>query len=371
VSYCRKHGTEFTYEYTEEPSIAVLKRFKPDVVALTSITENYNQAKLYAQIVKRFDTNIRVIIGGAHISAVPNTLSSDMDIGVIGEGEQTFLDLYRNEFEPSSKIDGLVYWEKGTLKMTRDRELIEPLDTIPHPDRSIYPKSLPTQQYLFTSRGCTNRCVFCSSSRFWKKLRLFSSAYVAEEIFAVKQDFGVSHLNILDDTFLSSVKRAREISELVKDAGLTFFVNARANQVTEDTALILKRMNVTQVGIGFESNSEKILTYLQKGNTPADNQNAVNNLRKQGINVFGYFIRDIPGETREDLKATYKFIRKNKISYDMYHLIPLPGTPLYKGSENWDDCKVRVYRPLYWRVRGRLRQVKPLAAAYRRLKTKR
>lgn len=366
VSYCYEYEEAFEYKYVETVNGSVLKNLRPDIVALTTTTENYNLAKQYAYIIKRFNSKIKVVIGGVHISAVPNSLSRNMDIGVIGEGEATFLELLRNDFEPNPRIKGIAYWQNDVVYQTEARKLIEPLDLIPHPTREMYP--LNRDQYLFASRGCPYRCVFCFSSRFWKKLRFHSPGYVATEIQQIKQNFNISFLYIFDDTFILDVERVKQIKELVKPLGLTYSVSARANLVTKEVVKLLKEMGVVTVGIGFESNSPKILKYLQKGNTVKDNQRAVDILRKYKIRVFGSFIRDIPVETKEDLKATYNFIHRNKLPYVMYRLMRYPGTPIYDGSEDWDSYKIYYYESRIKKMRRCLSKIKPLKLMYNYLK---
>jgi radical SAM superfamily enzyme YgiQ (UPF0313 family) len=333
---------------------------------MTSITENYNLAQFYAHLIKKTNFKIKVIIGGVHISAVPHSLSRNIDIGVIGEGEQTFLELLKSDFEPNDRIKGIVYWRNNVLHKTEDRNLIEPLDLIPHPKRDMF-GSEQREQYLFTSRGCPYRCAFCFSSRFWKKVRFHSAEYVAEEIHQIKM-FKVSHLTIYDDLFILDVERVRRIKDLVKDLGLTYSIAARANLITEEVATILKDMRVIAVGIGFESNSQRILDYLHKGNTVEDNQNAVNILRKHKIRINGSFIRNIPIETKKDLKLTYKFIHQNKILYDMYRLMKYPGTPIYDGCEDWDSAAVFQYEPKTVKIRRFLARIKPLEFAYHKVR---
>ncbi len=138
TSYCRKNGVEFEPCYVENLNEDVLRAFQPDVVALTSITENYCLAQHYADIVKHTNSRIKVVVGGVHISAVPQSLSPRMDVGVLGEGEQTFMELVKADFEPDDSIKGLIYWESNRLHQTEERPLIEPLDSIPHPDRSLF-----------------------------------------------------------------------------------------------------------------------------------------------------------------------------------------------------------------------------------------
>jgi len=363
VSYCLKHNEPFGHAYTERLNETILKTVQPDIIAMTCTTESYNQAKLYAYQTKKFNPNIKVVIGGVHITAAPDSLSEYMDIGVMGEGEQTFLELVRNNFETNDKIKGVVYWQNSVLHSTEERGLIEPLDLIPHPKRDMFGTE-KRQQYIFTSRGCPYRCAFCFSSRFWKKPRFHSAEYVAAEIRQIKQMFNPSFLYIYDDTFILDMNRVKEIKELVKGLGLTYSISARANLINEDVANVLKDMGVIAVGIGFESNSQNVLDYLQKGNTPKDNQRAVNILRKHKINVFGTFIRDTPVETKEDLKLTFDFIRRNHIRYTMYRLMRFPGTPIYDGCEDWDSFKLFKYDPITVKIKKFLGQIKPLKRAY-------
>ena len=343
VSFSRKNGLELDCVYNED--LSSLKRFSPDVVAFSCITENFNLCKKYAFQVKQFNPKTKVLLGGVHVSAVPESLTKDFDVGILGEGEQTFYELAKNNFEPNSKINGLYF----NGQKTSDRSLIEPLDFIPHPDRSIYPLGT-RNSYIFTSRGCSYSCKFCSSSRFWKKVRFHSPEYVAEELLQLKSS-GVKHVNIYDDSFLISLDRVKAICNLVKDYGLTYSVAARANQISDEALFVLKDMGVKIVGMGLESNSAKILQWLQKGNTPEDNQNAVDLLHKHGMPFSASFIRDTPVETEEDLKVTYDFIRRNHVSFDMYGLMAYPNTPLYTGSQDWDACRIRLYNQRSKRVK--------------------
>jgi radical SAM superfamily enzyme YgiQ (UPF0313 family) len=148
------------------------------------------------------------------------------------------------------------------------------------------------------------------------------------------------------------LERVKRIAELVKPLRMTYSIAARANMITDEVAQVLKDMGVTAVGMGLESNSQRILDFLEKGNTVEDNQNAVTILRKHELNVHCSFIRDVPTETRKDLKLTFKFIKDNKLSYDLYTLMRFPSTPLDDGSTDWSKCQVKYNVPFSKRVRN-------------------
>jgi anaerobic magnesium-protoporphyrin IX monomethyl ester cyclase len=371
-AYAHKYGEDFTSAYEEYLDQDILRKIKPDVVAMTCVTENYNRGQQYAQTIKQFNPKIKVVIGGIHISSVPESLNQNMDVGIIGEGEQTFLELLQNNFEPNNSINGLVYQDEKDLVQTSKRVLIEPLDNIPHPDRSIFwskPRTIiagASDFYMFSSRGCTNRCKFCSSSRFWEKLRLHSAKYVIEEISQLK-DLGAKNICFYDDTFLADLERAKEISEAVKNFGLTFHVTARANQITDESAKTLKKMNVIGVGMGLESQVAKSLLWLQKGNTPEMNQKAIDVLKTNGLRYAASFIKGIPNETQEEFKVTLDFIKQNNIPHDLYTLVKFPNTPLYEGSIDWDSCAMTNVFSLGVRVKKFFMRSQLIHKTYRKI----
>ena len=162
-----------------------IRRFKPDIVGITAVSQNYNYAIEYAKIAKKRKTP--VIIGGTHISVLPTTLTKDMDVAVIGEGEAAIKELFsvflkKKKFSPTElrKIKGLAFWDKRKVVQTEKRTPIIPMDVIPLPARDLM--KIEKCTHVFSSRGCPYRCVFCASSRFWNTTRIFSAKYVVNEI---------------------------------------------------------------------------------------------------------------------------------------------------------------------------------------------
>lgn len=361
TAYSRKMGIDFHAEAVSYLDRKILGDKQPDVVAFSCVTETYPFVQAYAVLVKRFNPKIKVMLGGVHISALPHTLPRYVDVGILGEGEQTFFELAQNHFNPHKDIDGVTYWNHDKLVQTKPRQLIEPLDLIPHPDRNLF--GVDHEPYIFTSRGCSYRCQFCYSSRFWQKVRLHSAEYVAAELNDLKQS-RAKHINVYDDTFLLSPQRVQKIYELTKHLGLTYTVAARANQITQDTAKLLSDFGVNSIGIGFESNSQRILDLMQKGNRTEDNQRAVDLLRQVGIRVSGSFITGYPSETEQDRQATQQFIQRNRIHATVHKLINYPGTPLYDGGNEWGNYQDIYVEPFTAQVRHRLAKIKPLRALY-------
>jgi len=321
-----------------------IKEFDPDIIGISSVSQNYNRAIEYARIAKKY--NLPVIVGGVHISALPSTLTIDMDVGVIGEGEETIIRLFnlfteRKHFDEKSlaEIKGIVFRRGGKIVVTEKRLPIEPLDTLPMPARDLF--EIQDSTYLFTSRGCPFKCAFCASCRFWGKIRFFSPEYVVNEIRFLVQTYKVKHISFLDDLFIANKARIKKILELLKKENLigkvNFACNARSNVVTNELVLLLKEMSITAIGMGFESGSPKTLKYLKGDNICVkDHITALTTLRKHEIEPHVSFIIGSPQESKEDVLETLAFIKKNRLfSFDLYVLTPFPGTPV------WDYAKAR------------------------------
>lgn len=317
--------------------------FEPDIIGISTVSQNYGKAIQYARLAKRY--NKIVICGGVHISMLPFSLDKDMDVGIIGEGEETICELVelyqkRKSLSPKDlqKMKGIVYWgDNGAIVIADKRELIH-LDDIPFPAREYFANGSNT--YMFTSRGCPYRCCFCASSRFWNKVRFFSAEYVVSEIQCLYEQYNVKRISFYDDLFPSNVERVRQIVTLLKQRDLLgkvdFTCAIRANRVNEEIISLLKKMGFISISIGLESGCEATLAYLKGNVSVRQNENAVKTIQKYNIPLRCSFVIGSPAETEEDIIETLDFIRRNQpMEFDVYVLTPFPGTPV------WDYAKSR------------------------------
>lgn len=362
ASYLRKYG-KFNnvniIEAGQSLSSELLREYNPDLVGISSVTQNFNIAKAIAAKIKK-ELDVAVIIGGHHITALPNNLTEYMDVAVLGEGEQTTLELVeayeKDELDKRklSKILGIAYRYRNKLMITPRRELIRPLDKIPFPARDLLHLDR-ANIYILTSRGCPYRCVFCSSSFFWQGIRFFSPSYVVKEIAEIIEKYNVKYVNIYDDLFTVNKKRLREIVRLIRKEKLgqkvEFGCLARANLVDNEVASLLKAMNVKTIALGLESGSDRILGYLKQGSvTVKQNENAVNILKKHKFKVSASFVIGSPTETKEETLQTLDFLKRSKLhSGETYVLLPFPGTEVWEYGKqtgqlndfmNWDDFEI-------------------------------
>jgi len=336
-----------------------IAEFKPDVVGISSVSMNYNIAKELAKVAKNH--SLPVIIGGYHISYVPDSMTDDMDVGVIGEGETTICELVelfirKGSFDVKElgKIDGLVYRDTGALRTTKARETIKVLDDIPLPARDVLENG--EMSYMFTSRGCPYRCAFCSSTRFWSTVRLFSAEYVFNEMKLLIETYHAKHIHFYDDLFIINKQRIKDIIRLLEEHGylgkVQFSGHGRANLIDEEMAMLLKKIGFKAVAMGLESANEDTLRYLKGGTvTVGDNRRALALIKKHGMRVHGSFIIGAPRETREQMMDTYNFIKNNDFDEVFVNLLtPLPGTPVWdyalsrglvSNDMDWDRLRLK------------------------------
>jgi len=322
-------------------TLSELLDFGPDLVGFSSVTENFSIAENLAKEVKS-RLSIPIFIGGVHISLLPQTLPEVFDFAVIGEGEETLLELInllwkegKFTYNKLKNIQGLCIRDKDKLILTPPRPFIKNLDTLPHIPRTQIDRSGII--HMVTSRGCCYKCSFCSTTNFWKTHRIHSANYVAEDLRHIMHNINPPHIKFFDDLFIINRNRIAKLSKIIKEEGLApeggYSCFVRANLLDEEMVKHLAEMNFLAVSFGVESASPAILAKLKPSSSLELSQRAIDLLYKYGIKISCSFILGTPGETEEDLEATFNFIVKNEekiLEIEVCPLVPLPGTEIWE-----------------------------------------
>lgn len=336
ASYLQRYYGNLDIKITSD--LEEIIRFKPDIIGITGYTQSFQIVKKMSKQLKN-ELDVPILIGGHHITTVPNCLPDSCDIGIMGEGEETMHQLLLNyekfgfSKESLKSVKGIVFKNKS-ITITEKRELIEPIDKIPFPDRDLFDLNTKTTQ-IMTSRGCPYRCCYCSSCIFWNKVRMFTPEYVVNEIELLINKYNINNIIIYDDVFILNKERVKKISELIEEKGIntraSFSIQARVNLISDDICQYLKKMNVTSVGFGFESGSDKILKSLKIDNiSVSTSKKAIKLCKKYGFSVFGPFIIGSPNETKKDILKSIEFFNQQPIDEsEVYVATPLPGTKLW------------------------------------------
>jgi len=313
---------------------------KPDVIGLSSVTESWEVTSYLAREFKE-KLGVPVMIGGQHVSALPHTLPPWADVGVIGEGEETIVELLDrvegDHLRLGGDIRGIVYRVDGETQVTQSRPMLV-MDSLPAP------ADVPTDRYrLSTVRGCPFACTHCVEYNFHAKVRQLSANRLCELIIAEHERSGQTELEFLDDLFFAFPRRVFELRDILKQRGLLrrfhfWKVSAVAHLLDDDIMLAAKDIGVVDMGMGLESASPRILRQFKGKNGTIQNiQHAIKLAERHQVPlgaapVFGY-----PGETLHDIDLTMDFFRRAEVHgfrrYGMWVCQPLPGSILWQRGE--------------------------------------
>lgn len=357
---------------TAEGACKEIMSHKPDVVGFTAVTISVHNAAAVARLIKNMDKNIITLLGGHHISAVPEDtmeLFEEFDIGVIGEAEETIIDLLdaiKNN-RSLKEVKGLMLRESDGLHFTGHRERIKNLDSLPLPAWDLLPqiakyycppvhtvKKLPATN-LVTSRGCPGKCLFCARTVYGNRGTYFSADRVMEMIKDLYYNYGIREIQFRDDNFTVFRKRLIELCHKLKEANLdlTWTCTGRVDTVTPDILKLMKDAGCWQIWYGIESGSQKILDLIKKGTTIEGISKAVKWTQDAGIKPCGFFIIGHPGETKETIQETIKFaVTVGIAECHASFMTPFPGSELYLtydkyGSFENDWRKLNGWIPVF------------------------
>ncbi len=339
----------------------IASKINPDIVGFTANTATINNALEYIKSIKNTMPNTLTVLGGPHSTFLPKeTLQSEkgLDVVVIGEGEETIVDMAQKyeENKKFTEIKGIAYKYDNKIKLNSPRPPISDLDALPFPARHLLPfKDYTGSGYaggIITSRGCIFSCNYCSSSRIMgKRFRTRSPANVADEIEELVEKYNVDNLAFLDDIFMLNKRRAFAIAnEIIRmNLDIKFVASSRANTVNKELLESLKNSGMNTLYCGIESGSQRVLNLMGKGITLKHAEDAIKIAKDVGIDIIASFIIGYPGETEDEIDQTINFSIKLDPDYSQYSILtPFPGTPIYYelkeqgllDTENWEKYNV-------------------------------
>ncbi len=329
-----------------------IKKYKPKIIGISLNLYSYQVALKLADKIKEFFSQIDIILGGPTPSSMPfKTINAcKADAVVIGEGEETFreiIDKYKKEKPLFKDVNGLVYKDRGKIVKNNPREFIRDINQIPFPayhlfpDLSIYKsraRKSPTAP-LLTSRGCPYQCVFCSKDVFKNVCRMRSPENVIREIDMLVKRYGVKQIDILDDNFTMNKKRTERILDLIAERNYDLIFNLQSGARIEnlDSGIIskMRRAKIWKVSIGIESGDCLILKQVKKRLDLNRALEIAHMIKKAGIELYGFFMIGLPGDTAESMQKTIDFaINMDPDIANFCITIPFPGTELYDRVKN-------------------------------------
>ncbi len=339
-----------------------IEALRPDYLGFSATTIGVTNAARIAERIKRALPGVVTILGGAHVSAIPErtlTACPSIDYGVVGEGEVSLFALL-DRLErgvPVGDVPGLAFRRDGAVVANPRAPYIDDLDALPRPAWDLladfphrfqpslfnYPRT-PVAT-LMTSRGCPFTCTFCDRSTSGRKGRLHSVETIAR-LCTELVERGARHIIFLDDLFTVRRQRVVELCEAILDAGLQFSwaCNSHPNLLDLPTLQLMQRAGCWQIAYGIESGSQRILDVVKREVRIPRMRETLRMTRAAGIRTKGYVMLGHPTEGLDSLAETEAFLRVVELDIcQITKFTPYPGTPAYPAihqhgafDEDWE-----------------------------------
>lgn len=331
----------------KEDLISKLKEFDPEFVGITFTTPLFNEAKELSNLIKEYSPKIKIVAGGVHPTILPEDVlkNTKIDIVVIGEGDYTLPEIVLSK--NLSKIKGIAYKKSSKTIITEKSLYIEDLDKLPYPawqlldvkkyqNPRIVAKKNPVGT-IETSRGCMFDCVYCNKSIFSRQFRVKSPRRVINELEYMLR-CGFKEIHVWDDNFATNLKRAKIICDGIIKRKLKLIwrleCGIRVDCVDNEFFKKLKEAGCYGVSFGFESGNQGILDEMNKGTTVEQAYNACSMAKQSGLEITGFFMFGLPGETEQTMKDTIEFAKKLGCDYSKVTIVvPFPSTRLFERLE--------------------------------------
>jgi len=328
------------YGFRKDVLQSVLEDFRPRIAGATAVTMTFDHAKQILKEVKTIDPDVLTVMGGPHVTfCAQQTLKTfpELDVIVLGEGEETLVDLTRTvqEAQNLDAVRGIAYRTGSEIKTTAKRSFIENLDLLPLPARHRLAlgryRALGMPISMTTSRGCPYQCIFCVGRKMvGARVRYHSAERVVTELESLA-NLNFRQINIADDLFTANQARCLAVCEeiLKRKLKINWTSFARVDTVSDALLSRMKAAGCTAVSFGIESANPEILKTVKKRITPRQVVDAVRMCRRAGIAPYASFILGLPGETTATLKETTDFaiqLQQEGLASGFHILAPFPGT---------------------------------------------
>lgn len=349
-AYLRGEGidvsmVDLTFERDARAAARRIREVRPDLVGVHTKTLTSRRAVEIA--VSAHELGSVTVAGGPDAASRPELyLSAGFDAVVPGEGERTLTDLAHRVAagRPFGDVPGVVTRHNGRTVRGPPRPLLRDLDALPLPawdlvDMEAYLSRWQRQTgerrtAVLTSRGCPFDCSWCSKPTFGRTFRQQSPERVLAELEALKSRYRVDYVRFCDDVFGISRSWLEQLLDgmLERRLDLRFECLARVDLLKPDLLERMRRAGLARVYVGVESGSQKMLDLMNRGTKLHQIERTAQALRDAGVRQFWFLMLGYPGETLEDIEATFQLFRRfSPEEYSVSIAVPIPGTRFYEA----------------------------------------
>lgn len=327
-----------------------------DVIGITGMVTEYQEVVKLAGISKECNLEAKIILGGPLATTHTNEAlsSSQADFVVIGEGEETIVELISaiENKQDFSSIKGIAYKDGEVIILNPPRGPIKNLDAISYPARYLLDMKRYTTHHfesfsvkvggkvrstnMVTSRGCPYDCTFCFTDVWGHKWRGRSPDNIIDEMVELNSNYGFNGFVFNDDTFVIDNERVRKFcNKLIdKKLGFSWYCNGRVNLMTKGLLEVMHAAGCRGIAYGIESGNQQILNSIKKGITLKQAREVVKWTKEADISTTGYFMLGILGDTRTTIEETISLARELDLNfYGFFITSPIIGTPMHSEAQ--------------------------------------
>lgn len=336
--------SHFEVEYREVADLRAAGTLPDDydLVAITSLSAQIFDAYAISDQYRR--RGIPVVMGGLHVTALPDEALEHCSAIVIGEGEPLWPRL-------------LADFERGAMQRVYRSEPAGAFDlrAAPVPRFDLLDPEKYNRITVQTSRGCPHKCEFCASSiLLTPRYKLKPVAKVIEEIHAIKRIWSSPFIEFADDNSFVSRDHYKQLLRTLIPEKLHWFAETDIRVAEDDELLGLMRdSGCRQILVGLESPRRGSLGGIETATNWKQRQferylTAIERIQSRGITVNGCFILGLDGDTPEVFNEVFDFVRQSGLyEVQITMLTAFPGTPLYRRLKTegrilrdraWDLC---------------------------------
>ncbi len=348
----------------EARMVELLRDEQPRWIGFSCTTSSFLDGVRLARRAKAELPGVQIVFGGAHVSALREKILCDyevIDFVVVGEGEQTLLELLAAGPDQADQVAGLIGRRRGEVFQTPQREQLV-LDQLPFPAYALlagYPQryQLPIFNYprtpnssCISSRGCPYACSYCDRSVFGRSFRFNSAEYLYEHLAYLKERFRLRHINFYDDQFTFQRQRVVDFCEklLQRPLGMTFNCAVRAEHIDPELLRLMKEAGCWMISLGIETGDPELLARHRQNPDLDMLAHRLWQIKQAGIRTKGLLMMGLPGETEASIRRSMDYVFSLPIDdFNLAKFTPFPGTPLYEQidslgtfDEDWErmDC---------------------------------
>jgi radical SAM superfamily enzyme YgiQ (UPF0313 family) len=327
---------------------------QPDIIGVTGGATCLSSEAVQAIVLaRRLAPGSVIVAGGSHFTLLAESILRgvpELDYIFMGEGEESLAEFVSmiagGDREGVKGIKGLAFAEDGEVVVNPMRPLIPDLDGLPLPayhlidveNDAYYWHGMGRRAFgISTSRGCGDRCAYCSETSFWQGYwRARSAKRVVEEMVHLNKRYGKTLFVFNENSFNWSRTRVEEFLEELGRSGLAvhFWFQSRVKDIIRDTDLMpeFKRLGLYEVMLGVESVNAGVLCRYEKKQDRDMAQQAITILRENGIMVMANVMFGDWLDSEETLREIFQFLKNQSDFLILTMTTPLPGTPYYEEA---------------------------------------